>query len=535
MSPPRRVSSIADRYDRSLQLARTRKLPPDCPRPKPTSFWPPENVALLERYRDWLLQGGASELVTDNYSIPMAGHVLGLNLKPHDQLDLERDLDCALHYIKAKKLSTAWTNNCRNALVKFRMFLHLERGLGEENTEANIDISDRAAGLPAWLVKHLEGYLNVQRRNWRPARVKANAQRFWSSHLRVWRFLCERGRVCQFRDVKRQHFMDYVNQRLDAGYAVSGINNDIRTFRSFLRYLQDQGIEVPQSLLRIPDLKAPDPLPKFLTDGQMKRLRDDFEKRALTADKFSHLRDRLLDRAAFYLLWQGGMRLGEVEELRLEDLDLSGRRLTIRNSKGLKDRVVFLTDAAVLALREYLTVRGEGYGDHVFLYRNRPVKRSLIHSRIKAAGERAGVKVYPHRLRHTCATQLLNAGCRVTSIQRFLGHKRLNTTMTYARAHDQTVADDYYTAMATVEKSLEFLGDQGGESTLPLNGDERTRILAFVDRLSSPDLGYMERLAVVTQIRRVLTGEEVNKIEVEQLSSACFQCSQHETRATSRV
>ncbi len=535
MSPPRRVASIAERYDRSLQLARSRQLPSGSPRPKPTTFWPPENVSLLERYRDWLLQGGASELVTDNYSIPMAGHVLGLNLMPHDQLDLESDLDCALHYIKAKKLSAAWTNNCRNALVKFRMFLRLERGLGEESANTNIDISDRAAGLPAWLVKHLEGYLNVQRRNWRPARVKANAQRFWSSHLRVWRFLCERGRVCQFRDVKRQHFMDYVNHRLDAGYAVSGINNDIRTFRSFLRYLQDQDIEVPQSLLRIPDLKAPNLLPKFLTDGQMKRLRDDFEKRALTAEKLSHRRDRLLDRAAFYLLWQGGMRLGEVEELRLEDLDLSGRRLTIRNSKGLKDRVVFLTNAAAIAVMEYLQVRGEGYGDQVFLYRNRPVKRSLIHSRIKAAGERVGVRVYPHRLRHTCATQLLNAGCRVTSIQRFLGHKRLNTTMTYARAHDQTVADDYYTAMASVEESLEFLGYGQDERTRPLNGDERARILTFADSLARPDIGYTERIAVVTQIKRVLGWKEVNGNNVERMKREHCQRSLHEARSPSRV
>ncbi len=535
MSPPRRVSSIADRYDRSLQLARSRKLPPDCPRPKPTSFWPPENVALLERYRDWLLQGGASELVTENYSVPMAGHVLGLNLKPHDLLDLERDLDCALHYIKAKKLSAAWTNNCRNALVKFRMFLRLERGLGEENAKANIDISDRTAGLPSWLVKYLQGYLTVQRCNWRPARVKENTQRFWSNHLRVWRFLCERGSVSQFRDVKRQIFMDYVNHRLEAGYAVSGINNDIRTFRSFLRHLQDQGIEVPQSLLRIPDLKAPDPLPKFLTDEQVKQLRDDFEMRVFNAGKFSHRRDRLLDRAAFYLLWQGGMRLGEVEELRLEDLDLSGRRLTIRNSKGLKDRVVFLTEAAVLAITEYLTVRGEGYGDHVFLYRNRPVKRSLIHSRIKSAGERVGVKLYPHRLRHTCATQLLNAGCRVTSIQRFLGHKRLNTTMSYARAHDQTVADDYYTAMATIEERLDFLGDQRDESTLPLNGDERARILAFVDNLTKPDLGFIERVDVVTQIKRVLAGEEFNKVNVERLPREYFTRSQHEARSLSSI
>jgi len=57
---------------------------------------------------------------------------------------------------------------------------------------------------------------------------------------------------------------------------------------------------------------------------------------------------------------------------------------------------------------------------------------------------------------NTCATQLLNAGCRVTSIQRLLGHKELNTTMIYARAHDQTVADDYFAAMERVEQRLEI-------------------------------------------------------------------------------
>jgi hypothetical protein len=67
-----------------------------------------------------------------------------------------------------------------------------------------------------------------------------------------------------------------------------------------------------------------------------------------------------------------------------------------------------------------------------------------------------GVKVHPHRLRHTCATQLLNAGCRVTSIQRFLGHNKLNTTMIYARAHDKEVAQDYFKAMESVERRMEI-------------------------------------------------------------------------------
>jgi hypothetical protein len=87
--------------------------------------------------------------------------------------------------------------------------------------------------------------------------------------------------------------------------------------------------------------------------------------------------------------------------------------------------------------------------------RNAALSKDFIRSRLKTIGTVVGVKVYPHRLRHTCGTQLLNAGCRITSIQAFLGHKKLNTTMIYARVHDQTVAGDYYQAMGSVERRLD--------------------------------------------------------------------------------
>jgi integrase len=158
--------------------------------------------------------------------------------------------------------------------------------------------------------------------------------------------------------------------------------------------------------------------------------------------------------------------LGEVEELRLEDLDLPGRKVSVRNGKGLKDRTVFLTDATVLALSVYLEVRGVGPTDHVFLYRNEALKKDLAHARIRDAGKRVGVKVSAHRLRHTTATQLLNAGCPVTSIQKLLGHKKLNTTMVYARAYDQTVEADYYAAMSRVEQRLALVEE-------PIEGSPR--------------------------------------------------------------
>lgn len=200
----------------------------------------------------------------------------------------------------------------------------------------------------------------------------------------------------------------------------------------------------------------------------------------MLTQNFRARREALLDRAAFLLLWQSGLRIGEVEELRLEDLDLKARRLTVRQSKGMKERTVFMTDTTVQALQEYLSVRGPGPIGHVFLYRNQPVCKDLIRGRIRAAGNRVGVKVHPHRLRHTAATQLLNAGCRITSIQKFLGHKELSTTMIYARVHDQTVADDYYAAMRQIEKRLELVSEPP-QTIEPLISNERFQLLQLVD------------------------------------------------------
>ena len=505
MSPPRKATTVRERYDQALHYARDQRLPPDAPRPRPTSHWPEENVQLLERFHAWLISGGACEYSTNIIYLPVAGHVLGLNLAPHEQLDLESDLEKALVYVRAKGVGEHWVKACRNGLNKFRRFLRLERGLGEVQKETPYDVAAHTQGLPAWLVRELVRYQRVQQRNWRPARIEGNIRRFWSGHLRVWRFLCEQRGVQDLGDVRRQHLLDYIDQRLDAGYAVSGVNNDVRTFHSFLRFLEQQGYAVPQALLRIPGLKPPDNLPKYLTDEQVRKLRDDLEERVAQARLSNHRRDALLDRAAFYLLWQCGLRVGEVEELRLDDLDLPNRKLAVRNSKGLKDRVVFLSDRVVLALGEYLAVRGVGSGEHVFLFRNAPLRKDLIRDRIKAAGKRTSVRVTPHRLRHTCATQLLNAGCRVTSIQKFLGHKRLNSTMIYARVHDHTVAEDYYAAMERIEQRLN-IGSPPEEdhAETPVNGRERAQLLELAARLAKPELGVESRLNLVEKVRQVL-------------------------------
>jgi hypothetical protein len=198
--------------------------------------------------------------------------------------------------------------------------------------------------------------------------------------------------------------------------------------------------------------------------------------------------------------------VGEAEELRLEDLDLPGRKLMVRHGKGLRDRPVYLTDATVLAVQEYLAERGLGPDSHVLLYRNEPVKAHLLRGRIQAAGERVGVKVHPHRLRHTMATQLLNAGCRITSIQKLLGHQRLNSTMIYARVHDQTAADDYYAAMARIEARLQLAppAPAPAEPGPPVTEQQRAELLELATSLAEPALPTEARLGLVERLRLVL-------------------------------
>jgi hypothetical protein len=85
--------SAAERYDYALRRARDSRLPPGSPTPRATCDWPPDNLALLEQYREWLVSGGLSAATISQLYVPTAGHVLGLNLKPAAELDLDRDLN----------------------------------------------------------------------------------------------------------------------------------------------------------------------------------------------------------------------------------------------------------------------------------------------------------------------------------------------------------------------------------------------------------------------------------------------------------
>lgn len=445
-------TTAAARYDRALgKSLKLKPLPPQVAAPAFTNHWPGENVAFLERYRDWLVGIGSADSVINQHRIPMAGHVLGLALKPHFRLNLAGDFDKAMCFVTARPTSETWKKNCRHSLDWFRRFVKEERGMVIIDKPSFGDVARYKAGLPDWLVKQLTKQLHIRQANWRPSRLGLSTYQFWYKSTRIWRWLFAHTEIEEPREITRNHLFDYIDEQLVAGYKVSTINHDLHTFQGTLYFLQQQGMAVPHQLLTLPGLKKPQSLPRFLTNEQVVALRDDFIQRAEQAETTAAKRDSRLDLAAFYLLWQCGIRVSELEDLRLADVDFAGGKMLIREAKGLKDRAVYLTERVMTVLQQYLELRGPALSDHLFIYRHKPLSKDIIRCRIKAAGERLGFKATPHMLRHTFGTQLVNAGAKITTIQALLGHERLNTTMVYAQVHDKTVIADYLRAMEQIE------------------------------------------------------------------------------------
>ena len=288
-------SCAADRYDKALSRANHTHLLPETPVPQPTAAWPPENVALLEQYQAWLLSSGASLDVVKVIALPMAGHVLGLSLKPHPQLDLDRDLNLAIAYLEAKQLGPIWTEICRGSLARFRLFLREQRDQPELSfSTRSFDKRRYCLGLPEWLVEALEQYQRLMQRNWRPQHHEMQLLTFWNSHTHLFRWLFERYPVVAVADIKRQYILDYIDHCLAKPYAISTINKHLSCFQAVLHHLQQHDHLVPQVLLRLSHLKEPDRLPRFLTDEQVVRLRDDLEARVEQASTPVRLRDALV-------------------------------------------------------------------------------------------------------------------------------------------------------------------------------------------------------------------------------------------------
>jgi site-specific recombinase XerD len=250
-------------------------------------------------------------------------------------------------------------------------------------------------------------------------------------------------------------------------------------------------------------------LPKDVPVAHLRHLLEEIECE-IAAPYASRQRMGVMDRAWVHLMLFSGLRTCEVRRLRLGEVNWAGRRIRIEQSKGLKDRLVYLNPATIAALQAWLTVRGadESQNDHVFLYRHQPLSRRYCHVRLRTYAKRTGVRITPHQLRHSCATLLLNAGAPVVTVQTLLGHEKIDTTLGYARLYDGLVAADYYRAMSQVERLLAC-----PESLQPAPPNP-SKLLALVDALGAGTLndGQRETLCTLRVGILALAEQEISPI-----------------------
>lgn len=243
-------------------------------------------------------------------------------------------------------------------------------------------------------------------------------------------------------EMERVDLEAFIEHEQDRGLRISTVRTRLACIIAFLHFLMEQDI-VPGSLLkRGIKLKLPEVLPRAMNPADVRKLLGVIED--------------IRDRALFLLLLRTGMRIGEALGLRLNDLDVKGRRVHLyEGEKNSMGRVVYLSDDALFAIKLWLRRRAK---DKEFVFYGQSnghlcysTGRGLFMKYLKKAGlDQKGYTV--HCLRHTFASELLNAGMRLECLQQLLGHQDIEVTRRYARLTDTTREEEYFRAMAVIEK-----------------------------------------------------------------------------------
>lgn len=205
--------------------------------------------------------------------------------------------------------------------------------------------------------------------------------------------------------------------------------------RAFLKYLRQRDVTAlnPE---RIELAKVPERSLDLITGAELNRLRAAPDTKTVEGKR---------DKAILELLFSTGLRISELCGLSIDDVDLTRDEFSVRG-KGDKVRVVFLSGDAKAALQDYLKARKD-MDDALFVRYGRKANDGgelRIHSRavqrmLKSCAAQAGItrKVTPHVIRHSFATDLLQNGADIRSVQALLGHASINTTQVYTHVTDK--------------------------------------------------------------------------------------------------
>jgi site-specific recombinase XerD len=311
--------------------------------------------------------------------------------------------------------------------------------------------------LPAAIRQASLDYVQRHLYTWAAPRRRQRALNVLNELGLVWAWFLAQRPLTSPGEVSLKDLWAYQTAHQAAGHAAGTINRRLDYLLGILRELAEHDLPVDNSVFRLRPLPRPASLPRHLTEAESQRLETFLAQRRTAAAPVVRL-----ENACVWLLLHSGLRRGECLDLRFGDLDLAGQRLIVRQGKGQKDRLVYLSHVTCQALHSYLQGAGLRPSDPLWhLPNGQPLTDQWLRKHLAVIGQHLQIEpFYPHRLRHTCATRLLNAGMDIVHIQKLLGHEQLSTTMIYARVHDPTVEHDYRQAMDQIERRQMPLSDQ---------------------------------------------------------------------------
>ena len=287
-------------------------------------------------------------------------------------------------------------------------------------------------------LQYVQDYLLSQyRRNRSINTIRAS---FDSIH-QFFRFLKVLGRQ-RFLEITCDDLSAYIEYEQDQGKKPMTVHGRLRSLKAFFNYHIDRNNVDAAVLKRKLRIKLPQRLPRAIDPEDVHQLLS--------------VINRTRDRALYLTLLRTGMRIGELLSTTVSEVNMSEKRIEIYQAhKNLAGRVVYLSTDALKSLKKWMKKRASDTPYLFYGQKGKPLSYEAARSMFKKYLMQAGLseKGYTlHCLRHTFASELLNAGMRLECLQQLLGHSDIEMTRVYARLTDVTRRNEYYKAMSFIEK-----------------------------------------------------------------------------------
>jgi integrase/recombinase XerD len=286
--------------------------------------------------------------------------------------------------------------------------------------------------------QHLEQYMRHKyRRN-----CRANTLRLADTSLTQFLTFYRNADKNHLEQMTREDIEGFVEHEQDRGLKPNSVRTRMCAVYAFVHFLIEKKVVSYELLERRIKLKLPDRLPRAMYPEDLKQL----------LSVIDHVRNRAL----ILLLLRTGMRIGELLDTKVDDVDLREQKIFIYQAdKTGVGRVVYYSDDAQAALLAWLKVR-DPFKENLFYGQGRQSlsyegARSMFNKYLQNAGLlHSGYTL--HCLRHTFATDLLNARMPLECLRVLLGHTSLEVTRRYARLTDKTREQEYFKAMERIVK-----------------------------------------------------------------------------------